>query len=154
MPQRFYTLIVVPNASSRLHKVRIPFAVMYVLAAIGIVSFFVAAGLGFNYARMAFKVADYNSLQAENTELKVEKMNLEVSTKKLSSKISNLESLSQKLTESTSKRCAAESDWRSRKPGNQSVRRAELTSTYIDVYKYMHACNDGGISEQLCNGTE
>jgi murein DD-endopeptidase MepM/ murein hydrolase activator NlpD len=47
---------------------------------------------------MAFKVADYNSLQAENGELKVEKKNLEVSTKLLSSKLSALESLSQKLT--------------------------------------------------------
>jgi len=98
MPKRFYTLLVVPNASSRLHKVRVPVPVMYVLAAIGIVSFFVAIGLGFNYARMAFKTSDYNTLQAENTELKVEKKNLEVSTKKLSSKLTNLETLSQKLT--------------------------------------------------------
>jgi murein DD-endopeptidase MepM/ murein hydrolase activator NlpD len=98
MPKRFYTFIVVPNASSRLHKVRIPVQVMYVLAAIGILSFFVAVGLGFNYAGMAFKMADYNSLQEENAELKVEKKNLEVTTKKLSSKISNLEFLSQKLT--------------------------------------------------------
>jgi murein DD-endopeptidase MepM/ murein hydrolase activator NlpD len=98
MPKRFYTFIVVPNASSRLHKVRIPVQMMYVLAAIGGISFFVAVGLGFNYARMAFRVADYNILQSENTELKVEKQNLEVSTKKLSSKISNLESISERLT--------------------------------------------------------
>ncbi len=98
MPKRFYTFIVVPNASSRLHKVRIPVPVVYVLAAIGIVSFFVVVGLGFNYMRMAFKVSDYNTLQAENAELKVEKQNLEVTTKKLSSKISSLETLSQKLT--------------------------------------------------------
>src|SRR5262245_32814614 len=98
MPKRFYTFIVVPNASSRLHKVRIPVQVMYLLAAIGIVSFFVTVGLGFEYAGMAFKVADYNTLQAENGELKVEKKNLEVTTKLLSSKLSALESLSQKLT--------------------------------------------------------
>ncbi len=98
MPKRFYTFIIVPNASSRLHKVRIPVQIMYVLAAIGVLSFLVAIGLGFNYARMAFMVSDYNTLQAENTELKVEKKNLEVTTAKLNTKITRLETLSEKLT--------------------------------------------------------
>src|SRR2546423_13939826 len=98
MPKRFYTFIVVPNASSRLHKVRIPVQVMYELAAIGILSFFVAVGLGFNYARMSFKMSDYNTLQTENTELKVEKKNLEVTSTKLNTKISRLESISEELT--------------------------------------------------------
>jgi len=98
MPKRFYTFIIVPNASSRLHKVRIPMPVMYVLAAIGLVSFFVAVGMGFSYARMAFRISDYYTLQAENTELKVEKKNLEVSTLKLSSKLTDLEQRSDRLT--------------------------------------------------------
>lgn len=98
MTKRFYTFIIVPNASSRLHKLRLPVQVMYILAAIGVISFFVAVGLGFSFTKMAFKVSDYNTLQAENTELKVEKKNLEVSTKKLSTKLSDLETLSAKLT--------------------------------------------------------
>jgi murein DD-endopeptidase MepM/ murein hydrolase activator NlpD len=98
MTKRFYTFIIVPNASSRLHKLRLPVQVMYILAAIGAISFFVAVGLGFSFTKMAFKVSDYNTLQAENTELKVEKKNLEVSTKKLSTKLSDLETLSAKLT--------------------------------------------------------
>jgi len=72
--------------------------VMYVLALIGVFSFFVAVSLGFNYARMAFKVSDYNTLQAENTELKIEKKNLEVTAKKLSTKIDTLSTLADKLT--------------------------------------------------------
>jgi murein DD-endopeptidase MepM/ murein hydrolase activator NlpD len=99
MTKRFYTFIIVPNASSRLHKVRIPMPVMYVLAAIGFVSFFVAVGMGFSYARMAFKISDYNTLQTENMELKVEKKNLEVTTLKLSSKLTDLEKRSDRLTE-------------------------------------------------------
>lgn len=97
MPKRFYTFIVVPNASSRLHKVRIPVQAMVVLAAIGVLSFFIAVGLGFNYTRMSFKVSDYNSLVSENSELKVEKKNLEVSTTKLNTKITRLEGISEKL---------------------------------------------------------
>jgi murein DD-endopeptidase MepM/ murein hydrolase activator NlpD len=98
MAQRFYTFIVVPNASSRLHKVRVPIYVIYAFAALGFVAFMAFAGLGFSYARMAFKVGDYNLLQAENTDLKVEKKNLEVTAKKLSGKIEALETLSAKLT--------------------------------------------------------
>ncbi len=98
MTKRFYTFIIVPNASSRLHKLRLPIQAVYILAAIGAISFFVAVGLGFSFTKMAFKVSDYNALQAENTELKVEKKNLEVSTKKLSTKLTDLETLSAKLT--------------------------------------------------------
>ena len=98
MPKRFYTFIVVPNLSSRLHKVRVPAPAVSLLAAIGILSFLVVAGLGFSYAKMAFRVADYNRLEAENSELKVEKKNLEVSTKKLDTKIAHLEIISEKIT--------------------------------------------------------
>jgi len=98
MARSFYTFIVVPHASLRLHKLRLPVQVLYVLAAIGIISFFVAVGLGFSYAKMAFKVADYNQLQSENVDLKVQKKNLEVSTLKLNSKLSELETLSERLS--------------------------------------------------------
>src|SRR5262249_40015415 len=98
MARSFYTFIVVPHASLRLHKLRLPVQVLYVLAFIGIISFFVAVGLGFSYAKMAFKVADYNQLQSENVDLKVQKKNLEVSTLKLNSKLSELETLSVRLS--------------------------------------------------------
>ncbi len=97
MAKRFYTFIIVPNASSQLHKLRVPAPVIYVLSAIGLISFFVVVALGFTYARMAFTVADYTQIQTENTQLKVEKRNLEVSTAKLTSKITDLEALSDKL---------------------------------------------------------
>jgi len=97
MGKRFYTFIVVPNASSRLHKLKLPVRALYLLAGVGILSFFVAVGLGFNYAKMAFKAADYDKLQAENTDLKVQKKNLEVATRKLGDKINNLESISERI---------------------------------------------------------
>src|SRR5881275_9313 len=93
MGKSFYTFIVVANASSRLHKLKLPVRALYVLATIGILSFFVAVGLGFSYAKMAFKAADYDKLQAENTDLKVQKKNLEVAAVKLGEKLSNIENL-------------------------------------------------------------
>jgi len=92
-----YTFIVIPHASPRLHKLKLKLGTMYLLAIIGIISFFVAVGLGFNYAKMAFKAADYDKLQTENTDLKIQKKNLEVVTVKLGEKLTNLESISVKI---------------------------------------------------------
>src|SRR2546423_10006675 len=97
MGKSFYTFIVVPNASSRLHKLKLPVRVLHVLAGIGLLSFFVAVGLGCSYARMAYKAADYDKLQAENTDLKVQKTNLVVATQKLGEKITNLETGFEKI---------------------------------------------------------
>jgi hypothetical protein len=65
----FYTFIVIPHASPRLHKLKLGVRALYLLAAIGILSFFVAVALGFNYTKMAFRAADYDKLQTENTDL-------------------------------------------------------------------------------------
>lgn len=97
MAKSFYTFIIVPDASSRLHKVKLPLEALYVLGTIGLISFFVAVGLGFHYAKMAFKAADYDKVQAENLDLKVQKKNLQVATAKLSTKLSVLETRSEKL---------------------------------------------------------
>src|SRR6478672_10836449 len=110
MGKSFYTFIVVPNASSRLHKLKLPVRALYLLAGIGILSFFVTVGLGFNYVKMAFKAADYDKLQAENTNLKVQKKNLEVAALKLGEKLTNIESLFksvQSLVENESQNTAA-----------------------------------------------
>jgi murein DD-endopeptidase MepM/ murein hydrolase activator NlpD len=93
MAKSFYTFIIVPDASSRLRKLKLPAHALHALIAIGILSFFVTIGLGFNYMKMAFKAADYDKLQAENTSLKVQKKNLEVAAVKLGEKLSNMESM-------------------------------------------------------------
>jgi murein DD-endopeptidase MepM/ murein hydrolase activator NlpD len=93
MARSFYTFIIVPDASSRLRKLKLSAHALHVLAAIGLVIFFLAVGLGFSYMRMAFKAADYDKLQAENTSLKIQKKNLEVAAVKLGEKLSNIENL-------------------------------------------------------------
>ena len=97
MGKSFYTFIVIPHASPQLHKLKLPVRTLHLLGGIGILSFFVVVALGFNYAKMAFKAADYDKLQTENTDLKIQKKNLEVVTLKLGEKLSNLESISAKI---------------------------------------------------------
>ena len=77
MAKSFYTFIVVPDASSRLRKLKLPVRVAHALAVIGVVSFFLFVALGFSYMKMAFKASDYDKLQSENTTLKIQKKNLE-----------------------------------------------------------------------------
>src|SRR5437879_6863385 len=93
MAKSFYTFIIVPDASSRLRKLKLPARALHALGFIGVLSFFVAVGLGFSYVKMAFKAADYDKLQSENTNLKIQKKNLEVAAVKLGEKLSNIENL-------------------------------------------------------------
>jgi murein DD-endopeptidase MepM/ murein hydrolase activator NlpD len=93
MAKSFYTFIIVPDASSRLRKLKLPARALHALAFIGVFSFFVAVGLGFSYVKMAFKAADYDKLQSENTNLKIQKKNLEVAAVKLGEKLNNIENL-------------------------------------------------------------
>jgi murein DD-endopeptidase MepM/ murein hydrolase activator NlpD len=99
MAKNSYTLIIVPNASSGLHKFRIPLSAIYAVSFLLLVSFFSIVGLGFSYARMGLRSADYNQIRSQNTELKVENQNLEVATRQLNTKIKELEELSDDIQE-------------------------------------------------------
>ena len=98
MAQRFYTCIIVPHASHRLHKLRIPVSALQVLSVIGGLLFFVCVALTFSYIGMAVRVADYDKLQAENGELRIQTKALKVSAEQLNTKITALESKSKELT--------------------------------------------------------
>ena len=97
MAKDSYTLIIVPNASSGLHKVRISLPLLYGIGLTLLLGFFAAVALGFSYAQMALMTADYYELHSENTTLKVENRNLEVATRQLNTKIAGLEELSNKI---------------------------------------------------------
>jgi hypothetical protein len=99
MAKDSYTLIIVPNASSGLHKLQIPLTVLYGICLLLLIGFFSVVGLGFSYAQMALKTVDYNQLRTENTTLKVENKNLEIATRQLNTKIEGLEQLSDRIQE-------------------------------------------------------
>src|SRR5688572_17384397 len=99
MARRFYTCIIVPDASQKLHKLKVPVPALYVLSAIGAVSFFVVVALAFNYIAMASRVADYSRLEAENSKLRIDTKQLQLSTSRLNNKIAALEDQTQKITQ-------------------------------------------------------
>jgi murein DD-endopeptidase MepM/ murein hydrolase activator NlpD len=91
MARKFYTCIIVPNASQKLHKLRVPAQALHVLAVIGVLSFFVAVALGFHYIGMASRVENLHKLEAENATLKVDTQQLRVQTAQLSRQVAELE---------------------------------------------------------------
>jgi murein DD-endopeptidase MepM/ murein hydrolase activator NlpD len=97
MAKKFYTCIIVPDASQQLHKLRIPVKALYVLAAIGALSFFAAVGLGFNYLGMATRTANFHELEEENAKLKIDTRQLHLSTNKLNRKVAALETEAQNI---------------------------------------------------------
>jgi len=98
MARKFYTCIIVPDASQQLHKLRIPTQALYVLAFIGLLSFFVAVGLGFHYIGMASRVGALRTLEAENAKLKVDTLQLRLTTSQLVRQVAILESEAEIIT--------------------------------------------------------
>jgi murein DD-endopeptidase MepM/ murein hydrolase activator NlpD len=91
MARKFYTCIIVPHASQKLHKLRVPAQALHILGAIGVLSFFVAVGLGFHYIGMASRVENLHKLEVENASLKVDTQQLRVETAQLSRQVAELE---------------------------------------------------------------
>jgi len=98
MARKFYTCIIVPDASQQLHKLRVPIQALYVLAGIGLLSFFVAVGLGFHYIGMASRVENLQTLEAENAKLKVDTQQLLLTTTQLSRQVAALETEAEIIT--------------------------------------------------------
>ena len=98
MARKFYTCIIVPDASQQLHKLRVPIQALYVLAGIGLLSFFVAVGLGFHYIGMASRLENLQSIEAENAKLKVDTQQLLLTTTQLTRQVEALESEAEIIT--------------------------------------------------------
>ncbi|HET9218018.1 MAG TPA: M23 family metallopeptidase [Terriglobia bacterium] len=98
MARKFYTCIIVPDASQQLHKLRVPIQALYAVAGVGLLSFFVVVGLGFHYLGMASRMETLQSLEAENAKLKVDTRQLRLATTQLSRQVAALESEAEIIT--------------------------------------------------------
>jgi murein DD-endopeptidase MepM/ murein hydrolase activator NlpD len=99
MSKKSYTLIVVPNTSSALHKFNIPLWAVSSVALAGVLAVGSVSALGFHYARMAVRAANYEQLVDDNASLRVANQNLEVSTEQLNTRIAGLEALTGQIRE-------------------------------------------------------
>jgi hypothetical protein len=65
MKQQYFILVLAHSLHGRLRRVHVPHQVLYIVLALAMVGGFSIFGFVSSYARMALKVADYNSLRHE-----------------------------------------------------------------------------------------
>jgi len=77
MKQEYFVLVLAHSLRGRLRRVHIPHTAVYAVLALALVGGFSAFGFVASYARMAWKVANYNALKQEADNLKSRYQNLQ-----------------------------------------------------------------------------
>ena len=77
MNQEYFVVVLAHSLRGRLRRVHIPHTAVYAVLALALVGFFSAFGFVASYARMAWKVANYNALKQEADNLKARYQNLQ-----------------------------------------------------------------------------
>ena len=93
MDKKYYTFLVFPGAHGELHKVCLPFYIVHLMLAFGVVGIITLAALANSYARMLLKISNYNSLRTEREALKVQNQTLQNVVSKTSAQLDSLQSL-------------------------------------------------------------
>src|SRR4051812_22366786 len=77
MKQEYFVVVLAHSLRGRLRRVHIPHTAVYAVLALALVGCFSAFGFVASYARMAFKVANYNALRKEADVLRSRYQNLQ-----------------------------------------------------------------------------
>ena len=98
MKQQYFILVLAHSLHGRLRRVHVPHQVLYILLALALVGGFSIFGFVSSYARMAWKVANYNSLRREADELRTRYQNLQKVVKQTNEQLASLEVLANEVT--------------------------------------------------------
>src|SRR5450631_1798986 len=77
MKQEYFVVVLAHSLRGRLRRVHIPHTAVYAVLALALVGGFSAFGFIASYARMAWKVANYNALKREADSMKARYQNLQ-----------------------------------------------------------------------------
>ena len=91
MKQPYFILVLAHSLHGRLRRVHIPQQVLYVVFALAILGCFTVFGFVSSYARMLWKVANYNSLRAEAATLRSRYQNLQRESKQKDQQLAALQ---------------------------------------------------------------
>jgi len=98
MKQQYFILVLAHSLHGRLRRVHVPHQVLYFVLALAMVGSFSIFGFVSSYARMALKVADYNSLRHEAEELRARYQNLQKVVNHTNEQLASLELLANEVT--------------------------------------------------------
>jgi len=91
MKQEYFVVVVAHSLRGRLRRIHIPHQAVYSVIALALVGCFSAFGVVASYARMAWKVANYNSLRHEADVLRSKYQNLERVVNQKNDQLASLE---------------------------------------------------------------
>ncbi len=91
MKQEYFVVVVAHSLRGRLRRIHIPHQAVYSVIALALVGCFSAFGVVASYARMAWKVANYNSLRHEAEVLRSKYQNLERVVNQKNDQLASLE---------------------------------------------------------------
>lgn len=91
MKQDYFIVVLAHSFHGRLRRIHIPHKIVYVILALAMVGGITVSGFVGSYARMAWKVADYNSLRAEFNTLRGRYQTLQRETSHKSDQLATLQ---------------------------------------------------------------
>jgi murein DD-endopeptidase MepM/ murein hydrolase activator NlpD len=140
MKQDYFILDLAHSLHGRLKRVHIPHRLIY--SALGVlgVSLLLLLGVASSYARMAWKVSDYNSLQHEAEVLRARYENLQKKVKQDNEQLASLQSLANEVATAygVRKQLAGSPDLISEAPLTPTIRES------LSEYNYLRTTNLAG----------
>jgi murein DD-endopeptidase MepM/ murein hydrolase activator NlpD len=91
MKQEYFVLVLAHSLHGRLRRIHIPHQAVYVILALALLGCFSLFGFVASYARMAWKVANYNALRGEAEALRVRYKTLQKEVSRTNEQLANLE---------------------------------------------------------------
>ncbi len=91
MKQQYFILVVAHSLHGRLRRIHVPQRVLYLVVALAVVGLFSVVGFISSYARMAWKVANYNALRQEITTLRARYQRLQTDATQTNNQLAELQ---------------------------------------------------------------
>ena len=98
MNQPYFIVVLAHSLHGRLRRIHVPYAFVYVVLALAVFGAITLFGLTSSYLRMAWKVANYNSLRAEVETLRTKYQRLERETKQTGVQLASLQLLASEVS--------------------------------------------------------
>src|SRR5579871_6200908 len=91
MKQEYFVVVLAHSLRGRLRRIHVPHQAVYITLALALVGCISLFGIAASYARMAWKVANYNSLRSEADQLRARYQNLQKVVSQTNEQLASLE---------------------------------------------------------------
>ncbi|MBL8233564.1 MAG: M23 family metallopeptidase [Bryobacterales bacterium] len=98
MKQQYFIVVLAHSIHGRLRRIHVPYSALYAVLALALLGCFSLFGMVSSYLRMAWKVANYNTLRQEVDSLRVKYQNLEKSANQTNQQLATLQLFASEVT--------------------------------------------------------